>query len=220
MHNNHSNPAKTNNSGISWMNLFIPIFIPISQNGKFGPKRLKSEPSAIELVRGRATVRTKPSVPDPRTKQECILMRGHSKCIMHVPAKFNGLSLFLHVLEGKHLRMAAFWSYVFPLKAGARWCLLLWPSGEVCITSVCVGGVGVVLETWSLKIAYFAGKTSNKCVLPPVSGLRSPALGAYLLTVPLGKLYKHLSKATWHWDASAQLKHRSLKPWGFAPWIK
>lgn len=75
------------------------------QNGKFVPKRLNSVLSAIEVVRGRATVRTKSSVPEPRTKQECILIRGHSKCIMHVPAKFKGLSLFLYILEGKHLRL-------------------------------------------------------------------------------------------------------------------
>lgn len=93
------------------------------QHGKFGPKRLKSALSAIELVRGRATVRTKPSVPDPRTKQKCILIRGHSKCIMHAPAKFKGLLLFLHILERKHLWLPS-GQYVFPLKAGARWCLL------------------------------------------------------------------------------------------------
>lgn len=187
------------------------------QNGKFGPKRLKSALSAIELVRGRATVRTKPSVPDPRTKQKCILIRGHSKCIMHVPAKFKGLSFFLYILERKRLWLPS-GHMCFPWKQelDGAFCL---DHQEKCVLQV--GGVGMmVLETRSLKIACLAGKASKKCVQPPVSGLRSPALGACLLTVPLGKFYKHLSKATRYWETSAQLKHRSLKPWGFALWIK
>lgn len=43
----------------------------------------------------------------------------------------------------------------------------------------------MVLETQSLKIACLAGKISKKCVQPPVSGLRSLALGACLLKILL-----------------------------------
>lgn len=92
--------------------------------GKFGLERLHSVLSAIELVRDRATVRTKPSVSRPKDRagmhSDQRTQQVHNACSWRV----QGSVPLLCTPGGRHWTGCRLWAMCFP-RAGSRQCLRL-----------------------------------------------------------------------------------------------